>query len=131
MLVMGQRCGACPGHGSGSESQTGCRPARRAQARGETPRPRCTPRGVVHGGSDRLLAAFLAGDLDPAVARRWKEHLRECERCRHAVREDRDGRRAARLLRRPAPPGLAARVCFAVEMAAAGRAAAPWQAGAG
>jgi hypothetical protein len=71
-------------------------------------------------GHDRLLAAFLAGELNPADARRWDEHLLACERCWRAVREDRDGRQAARLLRQPAPPGLADRVAFAVELAAAG-----------
>lgn len=74
-------------------------------------------------GHDRLLAAFLAGDLGPAEARRWDEHLLECEACWRAVREDRAGRQAAQLLRRPAPPGLADRVVFAVEVAAGGRAA--------
>jgi anti-sigma factor RsiW len=69
-------------------------------------------------GHDRLLAAFLAGDLDAAEARRWDEHLLECERCWRAVREDRNGRQAAGLLRRPAPAGLADRVAFAVELAA-------------
>jgi hypothetical protein len=73
----------------------------------------------------RLLAGFLVGDLDPAEARRWDEHLLECEACWRAVREDRAGRLAAQVLRRPAPPGLADRVVFAVEVAAAGRAAAP------
>jgi anti-sigma factor RsiW len=68
---------------------------------------------------DRLLPAFLAGDLDPADARRWDEHLLECERCWRAVREDRAGRQAADLLREPAPAGLADRVRFAVELAAA------------
>ena len=72
-------------------------------------------------GHDRLLAAFLAGELDPAVARRWDEHLLECEKCWRAVREDRAGRHAAALLRQPVPPGLADRVAFAVEVAAAGR----------
>src|SRR6516165_8311700 len=74
---------------------------------------------------DRLLAAFLGGELDPAEARRWDEHLLECEACWRAVREARAGRQAARVLRRPAPPGLADRVAFAVEVAAAGRTAAP------
>ena len=69
---------------------------------------------------DRLLAAFLAGDLGPAAARRWDEHLLQCERCWRAVREDRAGRQAAQLLRQPAPAGLADRVRFAVELAAAG-----------
>jgi hypothetical protein len=71
---------------------------------------------------DRLLAAFLAGDMDPAAARRWDEHLLECEPCWRAIREDRDGRQAAELLRKPAPAGLADRVRFAVEVAAAGTA---------
>src|SRR5262245_41390461 len=74
---------------------------------------------------DRLLAAFLAGDLDPADAQRWDEHLLECEACWRAVREDRAGRQAAQVLRRPAPAGLADRVAFAVEVAATGRTAAP------
>ena len=73
---------------------------------------------------DRPLRAFLAGELDRAEARRWDEHLLECEQCWRAVQQDRDGRRAAELLRQPAPPGLADRVAFAVEVAAAGRAAA-------
>src|SRR5215467_12561906 len=68
---------------------------------------------------DRLLAAFLAGELDPAEARRWDEHLLECEACWRAVREDRAGRQAAQVLRQPAPPGLADRIAFATEMAAA------------
>src|SRR5215813_10422889 len=71
-------------------------------------------------GHDRLLAAFLAGDLDPGEARRWDEHLLDCEQCWRAVREDRTGRQAAGLLRQPAPDGLADRVAFAVELAAAG-----------
>jgi hypothetical protein len=89
---------------------------------------------------DRMLAEFLAGDLDPADAQRWDEHLLRCERCWRAVREDRAGRQAAELLRRPAPPGLADRVALAVELAAAGpgpgrharaRARPHWLAGAG
>jgi hypothetical protein len=77
---------------------------------------------------DRVLAAFLAGELGPAESQRWDEHLLECERCWRAVREDRTGRQAAQVLRQPAPPGLADRVAFAVEMAAAARTAAPRQA---
>jgi hypothetical protein len=77
-----------------------------------------------HDRHDRVLGAFLAGDLDPAAAWRWDEHLLECEQCWRAVQENRDGRRAAELLRQPAPPGLADRVAFAVEVAAADRAAA-------
>jgi len=72
---------------------------------------------------DRLLSAFLAGDLAPDEALRWDEHLLACELCWRAVREDRAGRQAARLLRQPAPPGLADRVAFAVEVAAGARAA--------
>lgn len=71
-------------------------------------------------GHDRLLAAFLAGDLDSAEAPRWDEHLLECERCWRAVREDQAGRQAAELLRQPVPAGLADRVRFAVELAATG-----------
>ena len=71
-------------------------------------------------GHDRLLAAFLAGDLRRAAARKWDEHLLECEACWRAVREDRAGRHAAGLLRQPARGGLADRVVFAVELAAAG-----------
>jgi anti-sigma factor RsiW len=78
-----------------------------------------------HDGHDQLLTAFLAGDLGPADAQRWDEHLLECERCWRAVREDRAGRQAAQLLRQPVPPGLADRVAFAVEVAAAARTAAP------
>jgi anti-sigma factor RsiW len=74
-----------------------------------------------HDRHDRLLTSFLAGELDPAEARRWDEHLLECERCWRAVREDRAGRQAAQVLRQPAPPGLADQVAFAVEVAAAGR----------
>ena len=70
-------------------------------------------------GHDRLLAAFLAGDLGPAAARGWDEHLLECEQCWRAVREDRAGCQAAGPLCRPAPDGLADRVSFAVELAAA------------
>src|SRR5215472_3112880 len=77
---------------------------------------------------DRLLAAFLAGELDPAGAQRWDEHVLRCEGCWQAVREDRTGRLAAQALRQPAPPGLADRVAFAVEMAADAPAAARPQA---
>ncbi len=69
---------------------------------------------------DRMLAAFLAGELDGEQARRWDRHLLECERCWQAVREDRVGRQAAALLRRPAPPGLADQIAFSVEVAAGG-----------
>src|SRR5216683_479976 len=77
----------------------------------------------------RLLAGFLAGDLGPAETRRWDEHLLACEQCWRAVREDRAGRQAAALLRQPAPAGLADRVEFAVEVAAAGGTAALLRAG--
>jgi hypothetical protein len=73
-----------------------------------------------HDTGHRLLAAFLAGDLNSADARVWDEHLLACEQCWRAVREDRAGRQAAWLLRQPPPPGLADRVAFAVELAAAG-----------
>jgi len=68
---------------------------------------------------ERLLSRFLAGDLDRAATRQWDEHLLDCEQCWRAVREDRAGRQAAELLRRPVPAGLADRVRFAVELAAA------------
>jgi len=77
-----------------------------------------------HDRHDRLVAEFLAGDLDPAEAGRFDEDLLACEACWRAAREHRAGRQAARLLRWPAPPGLADRVAFAVEVtAAAGTAA--------
>jgi hypothetical protein len=82
----------------------------------------------MDGHDCRLLAGFLAGDLDPAKTRRWDEHLLSCERCWRAAREDLAGRRAAHLLRRPTPPGLADRVAFAVEVAAVGHQAAQRQA---
>ena len=69
-------------------------------------------------GHDRPLQAFLAGDMGLADARRFDEHLLECEACWRAVREDRAGRQAAQVLRDPAPPGLADRITFAVEVAA-------------
>jgi hypothetical protein len=73
-----------------------------------------------HDRGHRLLAAFLAGELNPADAPRWDEHLLECEQCWRAVREDQAGRQAAQVLRQPPPPELADRVRFAVELAAAG-----------
>jgi anti-sigma factor RsiW len=73
-----------------------------------------------HDRHQRLLGAFLAGELNPADAPRWDEHLLACEQCWRAVREDRAGRQAARLLRQPPPTRLADRVAFAVELAAAG-----------
>src|SRR5262244_3927031 len=72
-------------------------------------------------GHDSLVQAFLGGDLGPADARRFDEHLLECEACWRAVRENRAGRMAAQLLRHPAPPDLADRVAFAVEIAALAR----------
>jgi hypothetical protein len=77
---------------------------------------------------DRLLAAFLAGELDSAAARRWDEHLLACEQCWRAVREDRSGRQAAQMLRQPVPPRLADRVALAVEVAATDRTAVQRQA---
>ena len=74
---------------------------------------------------DRHLAAFLAGELDPAQAWRWDEHLLECERCWQAVREDRAGRQAAQLLRQPAPDGLADRVILGPRDAVGGPGPAP------
>jgi len=73
-----------------------------------------------HDRHHRPLGAYLAGEMDHAEAGWWDEHLLECEQCWRAVREDRAGRHAAELLRRPAPPGLADRVALAVELAAAG-----------
>src|SRR5260370_15310665 len=81
-----------------------------------------------HERDHRLLAGFVAGHLAPADGRRWDEHLLDCERCWRAVREDRAGRDAAALLRQPAPHGLADRVAFAVEVAAAARTTARRQA---
>jgi hypothetical protein len=78
-----------------------------------------------HDRCHQTLAGFLAGGLDPAAARQWDVHLLACEQCWRAVREDRAGRHATRLLRQPAPPGLADRVTFAVELAAAGQATHP------
>ena len=69
---------------------------------------------------DSLLAAFLAGDLGPADARSFDEHLLECEACWRAVSENRAGHLAAQVLREPVPPYLADRVAFAVEVAASG-----------
>ena len=84
-----------------------------------------------HDQDHGLRGVFLAGDLDPVEARRWDEHLPECEQCWRAVREDRAGRQAAQLLRQPAPPGLADRVAFAVEVADAARTAGRRRAGPG
>jgi hypothetical protein len=78
-----------------------------------------------HDRCHQTLAGFLAGGLDPAAARQWDVHLLACEQCWRAVREDRAGRHATRLLRQPAPPGLADQVTFAVELAAAGQATHP------
>lgn len=68
---------------------------------------------------ESMLIAFLAGDLDADASREWDEHLLGCEGCWRAVREDRLGRSAAARLRESAPPELAERVAFAVEMAGA------------
>ena len=72
-----------------------------------------------HDRRHQLLAAFLTGELNPADAPQWDDHLLECEQCWRALRDDRAGRHAAQILRQPAPPGLAERVAFAVELAAA------------
>ena len=72
-----------------------------------------------HDRRHQLLAAFLTGELNPADAPQWDDHLLECEQCWRAVREDRAGRQAAHVLCQPAPYGLADRVAFAVELAAA------------
>src|SRR5262249_5297588 len=77
---------------------------------------------------ERVLAAFLAGGLGPAGAQRWGEQPLQCARCWRAGRGARAGRRAAQVLRPPTPPGLADRVAFAVEMAAAARTGAERQA---
>lgn len=68
---------------------------------------------------ESMLIAFLGGDLNADASREWDEHLLGCEGCWRAVREDRLGRAAAARLRESAPPELAERVAFAVEMAAA------------
>jgi hypothetical protein len=75
---------------------------------------------------DSLLRAFLGGDLRAAEARRFDEHLLECEGCWQAVREDRAGKIAAQLLRQPVPGGLSDRVAFAVEVSAAARPRSRW-----
>jgi anti-sigma factor RsiW len=72
-------------------------------------------------GHDSLLQAFLGGDLGPDDVRRFDQHLLECEACWRAVRDNRAGRMAAQMLRQPAPPDLADRVAFAVEIAASER----------
>jgi len=71
------------------------------------------------------LQAFLAGRLGSADARRFDEHLLECEACWQAVREDRAGRLAAQVVRLLAPPGLTDRIAFAVEVAASARSQRP------
>ncbi|MGH3764431.1 MAG: anti-sigma factor family protein [Pseudonocardiaceae bacterium] len=68
---------------------------------------------------ESMLIAFLAGDLNTDASREWDEHLLGCEGCWQAVREDRLGRAAAARLRESAPPELAERVAFAVELAGA------------
>ena len=70
---------------------------------------------------DSLLDAFLAGDLGSADARRFDEHLLDCEACWKAVRANRVGRLAAQVLRQPAPPSLTDSVAFEVEVAASVR----------
>jgi hypothetical protein len=68
---------------------------------------------------DKMLEAFLAGDLGAAGVNQWDEHLLGCEQCWRAVREDRNARRAVQVLRQPAPAWLADKVSFAVQVAAA------------
>ncbi|GAB3394159.1 anti-sigma factor family protein [Amycolatopsis echigonensis] len=67
---------------------------------------------------ERMLIAFLAGDLDEPARREWDEHLLGCDQCWQAVREDRAGHAIAAGLREAAPAQLADRVRFAVELAA-------------
>ena len=74
---------------------------------------------------DKMLEAFLAGDLGAAGVGQWDEHLLGCEQCWRAVREDRNARRAVQVLRQPAPAWLADKVSFAVEVAAASPGAPP------
>jgi hypothetical protein len=68
---------------------------------------------------DRLLA-FLSEDLDETERNEVDGHLLGCEPCWTAVREDRQGRALAELLREPAPAGLADRVRLAAAVAPAG-----------
>jgi hypothetical protein len=68
---------------------------------------------------ERELAAFLTGDLSGEAARAFDKHLLSCERCWRAVRADRVAREAGYRLRAAPPAGLADRVRFAVELAAA------------
>jgi hypothetical protein len=70
---------------------------------------------------DSMLEAFLAGELRAAEARRFDEHLLECEACWRAIRDNRAGRLAAQLLHQPPPPHLSDRIAFAVEVAASAR----------
>jgi hypothetical protein len=81
--------------------------------------------GVHDPEHDRLLEAFVAGELSRGEAGRWDRHLLECELCWRAIREDRDARQAVETLRVPAPPGLADKVRFTVEVASAARISTP------
>lgn len=69
---------------------------------------------------ERMMIAFLAGGLDESTGRAWDEHVLRCDQCWKAVREDRAGRAAAARLRDSAPPELADRIRFAVELTARG-----------
>ncbi len=69
--------------------------------------------------SEELVAALLAGELEPEERSALDTHLLGCAACWQAVQEDRAGRLAVEQLRDPAPPGLADRVRLAVELAGA------------
>ncbi|MBA3653174.1 MAG: hypothetical protein H0W70_03155 [Actinobacteria bacterium] len=71
--------------------------------------------------SERTLAAFLVGDLDPVDAAEYDRHILECDACWTAVHEDRRGRDRLDTLREPAPARLADAVRQRVEAAAARR----------
>lgn len=64
------------------------------------------------------VVAFLNGELSDEEARRFDQHLIECEACWRAVHEDRIGRLATEQLRVSAPPGLGDRVTASIELAA-------------
>jgi hypothetical protein len=68
---------------------------------------------------ERMLAAFLAGELDERAAAEFDAHLLDCADCWRAVGEDRAGQAAAARLGEPAPHALADRVRMAVELTGA------------
>lgn len=70
---------------------------------------------------ERVLTAFLAGDLDPTAAAAFDRHLLGCDACWTAVHEDRRARDALDFLREPAPARLADAVRHAVEAVPARR----------